>query len=169
MAQLWRNLLPTWSILRPSWAHLRPNFAKNLHQIALKISRSAPRHRKTTKGVARGLQPKFALLRGLFKTLFFIFSCSLSFNSSWPPCLKFKARGGLARAAHWITPPPPRSGGRACVDLVSNPAKSNFPTLFKGSRGSAARAPMPTAAHVSTTPRSLFRLKLAILGDFWPS
>ena len=56
MAHLGRNLLPTWPILRPFWAHLRLNFPKNLRQIAPEISRRAPRHPKTTQGVARGLQ-----------------------------------------------------------------------------------------------------------------
>ena len=70
--------------------------------------------------------------------------------------------GGFARAAHWIDPPPPRSGGRACVDLVSNPVNSNFPTLRKGSRGSAARAQVATA--------SPYRAGFNQFFDFsWPS
>ena len=110
MAHLGCNLLPTWPILCPSWAHLRPNFAKNLHQIAPEISRSAPRDLKTTQGVARELQdsPWSLNFHGFevdfgphFKT-FSAVSQRLSFNSSWPLGLKFKARGGLARAAHWI-------------------------------------------------------------------
>ena len=56
-------LAPSWPILGatccqlgPSCVHLGPIFAKNLHQIAPEISRSAPRDPKTTQGVARGLQ-----------------------------------------------------------------------------------------------------------------
>ena len=64
---------------------------------------------------------------------------------------------------------PREAGGRACVDLVSNPANSNFPTLLNGSRGSAARAQMPTAASVPSPPHSIFRLKLAILDHLCPS
>ena len=41
-------------------------------------------------------------LRRLFIDLETFSPTSQSSNSSWPPCLKFKARGGLARAAHWI-------------------------------------------------------------------
>ena len=58
---------------------------------------------------------------------------------------------------------------RACLNRVSNPANSNFPTLPTGSRGVAARAQMPAAATRSSVLRSLFPLKLAILGHFRPS
>ena len=64
------------------------------------------------------------------------------------------------RAQRTGYPPPPRSGGRACVNLVPNPANSNFPTLPTGSRGVAARAQMPTAATVASIPRSTFRLPI---------
>ena len=57
-------------------------------------------------------------LRRLFIDLETFSPTSQSSNSSWPPCLKFKARGGLARAAHWIYIRRPReAGGRACVNL----------------------------------------------------
>ena len=56
LALSWPILGPTCCQLGPSWLHLGPIFAKNLHQIASGISRSAPRHPKTTQRVAKGLQ-----------------------------------------------------------------------------------------------------------------
>ena len=166
MAHLGRNLL------RPSWAQLRPNFAKNLHHIVSETSRSAPRPPKTTQRIAKWVQDSpwgsnfhgFGVDSGIILS----FSFSLSFYLSWPPCLKFGIVAAL-RAQRFGYPPPPRSGGRACVNLVSNPADSNFPTLLNGSRGSAARAQMPAAARISNPPHSIFRLKLAILGHLCPS
>ena len=64
-------------------------------------------------------------------------------------------------------PPSPRSGGRACVNLVANPVKIQFRILRKkSSRGSAARAQVAPAATVATILQSLFSLKLAILAFF---
>ena len=103
MTHLGRNLLPTWPILRPSWAHLRPNFAKNLHQIVKKrpqIPQDHPGGRQRAPGQPLGSE--FSWFQGRFRTSISNVFCSLSFNFSWPLCLKFKARGGLARAAHWI-------------------------------------------------------------------
>ena len=102
MAHLGRNLLPTWPILRPSWSHLRPNFAKNLHLIAQRPQRPQHQPGGRQRAPRQPLGPAVPCFRGRFCTSFLNFFCSLSFNSSWPPCLKFKARGGLARAAHWI-------------------------------------------------------------------
>ena len=97
MAHLGRNLLPTWPISRPSWDHLRqksaPNRARNLKKRPQRLQ-DHPGGRQRAPG-----QPWF---RDRFRISFFILFCSLSFNSSWPPCLKFKARGGFARAAHCI-------------------------------------------------------------------
>ena len=56
LALSWPILGPTCCQLDPSCVHLGPIFAKNLHQIAPGISRSAPRHPKTTQRVAKGLQ-----------------------------------------------------------------------------------------------------------------
>ena len=49
------------------------------------------------------------------------------------------------RAQRTGYPPPPRSGGRACVNLVSSSSNFKFPTLFKGPRGVQTRAQMPAA------------------------
>ena len=138
--------------VRPSWAHLgaklailahlgakmRPNSHPNGAPGALQIASwasLAPRGSPRTSKLP--LEPQFSTIfhlildriRLIFQAAFFNFQPQVRHG------------GGLARAAHWIyDPPPPRSGGRACVNLVSNPANSNFPTLFKGSRGVAARA-----------------------------
>ena len=94
LALSWPILGATCCQLGPSWAHLGPIFAKNLHQIAPETSRSAPRHPKTTQRVAKGLQdsPWGSIFHGFgvdFGLNFSGFSSSLSFNFSWPPCLKF--------------------------------------------------------------------------------
>ena len=174
MAHLGRNLLPTWPILRPSWDHLRPNFAKNLRQIAPEISRSAPRDPKTTQGVARGLQdspwdqkshgfgvdfgPHFSMFSAVSPSILHGLSASSSRHvAAW-------------RAQRIGYPPPPRSGGRACVDLVSNNrVKIQFRTLRKGSRGSAARAQVAAAACIPCAVQSTFRLKLPIVAHLCPS
>ena len=75
MANLERNLLPTWFILRSSWTHLREKSRPNEPE----ISRSAPRHPKTTQGGARDLHDSpwsliFAWFRGRFRTSFSISS-----------------------------------------------------------------------------------------------
>ena len=138
MAHLGRNLLPTWPILGPSWAHLRPNFAKNLHQIAPETSRSAPRHPKTTQRVAKELQdsPWGSNFHGFgvdFGPHFLSFFFTLSFNSSWPPCLKFGTVAALRAQRIGYIRRPRVAGQRPCVNLVSNPVNFNFPTLLKGS------------------------------------
>ena len=127
IAHLGPNLLPTWPILSPSWAHLRPNFAKNLHQIAPGISRSAPRHPQTTQRVARKLQDSpwgsnFHGFRVDFGPHFAMFSAVS------PSILHGLSASSSRHVAAWRAqrigyPPPPRSGGRACVNLVSNPVK----------------------------------------------
>ena len=110
MAHLGRNLQPTWPILRPSRAHLRPNFAENLHQISPGISRSAPRHPKTTQRVAKGLQDSsgaqiFIVLGSILELIFkfFLQSLLLFFMASLP---QVRHGGGLARAAHCMSAAP---------------------------------------------------------------
>ena len=102
-AQLAANLAHLASILGPSsqQLHLKslPDRARNLKKRPQR-PQDHPGGRQRTPGEPLG--PEFSWLQGRFWTSFFNCFCSLSFNSPWPPCLKFKARGGLARAAHWI-------------------------------------------------------------------
>ena len=88
-------------------------------------------------------------------------------------CFKNRGRhgGGFARAAHWIYPPPPRSGwSGVCESRVKVFVKFNLSNPSrKGSRGSAARAQMAAPARVPIISHSLFRLQLAMLTHFWSS
>ena len=56
LALSWPILGATCCQLGPSCVHLGPIFAPTSPKISTKSSRSAPRHPKTTQGVARGLQ-----------------------------------------------------------------------------------------------------------------
>ena len=74
----WRYHGPSWAQLAANLAHLGPIFAKNLHQIAPEISRSAPRHPKTTQRVAKGLQDSpgaqiFMVLGSILDLIFQVF------------------------------------------------------------------------------------------------
>ena len=111
MAHLERNLLPTWPILLPSWAHLRPNFAKNLHQIAPESQEAPPNTTRPLRGSPEGFgtAPGARILMVLGSIVGLVFNF---FSSVYPSILdglpaSIKARGGLARAAHCIYPPPP--------------------------------------------------------------
>ena len=125
-------LAPSWPILDatccqlgPSCVHLGPIFAPTSPKISTKSSRSAPRHPKTTQGVARGLQDSpwslnfngFGVDFGLHLQIYFKgfdAICDPMFNPTSKP--QVWHGGGFARAAHCISAAP-RSGGRACVDL----------------------------------------------------
>ena len=136
-------------------AHLGPIFAKNLHQVAPETSRSAPRHPKTTHRVAKELQdsPWGSNFHGFgidFGPHFLSFFFTLSFNSSWPPCLKFGTVAAL-RAQRIGYPPPPRSGwSGVCKPRCPACPISNFqlylmvpggpPRALKCSRQPAGRA-----------------------------
>ena len=118
------KLSPTWSSWRyhgPSWAQLAANLA---HLVPILGPSSPQLRQKSPPNRARNLkkrpqtpqdhpegrqrapgQPWGSNFHGFgvdFGLNFSGFSFSLSFYSSWHPCLKLKARGGLARAAHWI-------------------------------------------------------------------
>ena len=142
-------------ILGPSSPQLRqkspPNRARNL-----KKRPQTPQDHPESRQRAPG-QPWGSNFHGFgvdFGLNFSGFSFSLSFYSSWPPCLKF---GTVAawRAQRTGYPPPP--GG------VSGVSNIKFPTLLNGPRGSAARAQMPSAARGATIGHYIFQLKLAIL------
>ena len=87
-------------------------------------------------------------------------------------CFKDRGRhgGGFARAAHWIRRPRV-AGGRACVDRVSKSlSNSSLSNSFKKRLQGVRRARSNGCAGTGPSGgRSLFRLKFAILGHFWPS
>ena len=110
-------LAPSWPILGatccqlgPSCVHLGPIFAPTSPKISAKSRQKSqeapPETPRPPTGRQRApgqpLEPEFSWFRDRFWTSFFNVFCSLSLNSSWPLGLNFKARGGLARAAHWI-------------------------------------------------------------------
>ena len=81
----------------------------------------------------------------------------MTFHSGLAKKAKLERKGPAVLAAGVFDIRRPReAGGRACADLVSNPANSNFPTLLNGSKGVPARAQMPMAATVASIPRSIF-------------
>ena len=90
MAHLGPNLLPTWPILSPSWAHLRqkspPNRARNLKKRP-QTPQDHPEGRQRAPGQPWG--SNFHSFGVDFGLKFSGCSFSLSFYSSWPPCLKF--------------------------------------------------------------------------------
>ena len=109
-------LAPSWPILGatccqlgPSCVHLGPIFAPTSPKISTKSSRSAPRHPKTTQGVARGLQDSpwslnfhgFGVDFGLHLQIYF-----KGFDALCDPMLNPSSKpqvwhgGGFARAAH---------------------------------------------------------------------
>ena len=111
-------LAPSWPILGatccqlgPCCVRLGPIFAATSPKISTKSSRSAPRHPKTTQGVARGLQDSpwslnfhgFGVDFGLHLQIYF-----KGFDALCDPMLNPSSKpqvwhgGGFARAAHWI-------------------------------------------------------------------
>ena len=125
MAPSWPILGKTCCQLGPSCVHLGPIFVPTSPKISTKSSRSAPRHPKTTQGVARGLQYSpwsinfngFGIDFGLHLDLFQRISRNLRPHVE----SSFKAAGLArwrlcARSALDIRRPP--EGCRACVDLV---------------------------------------------------
>ena len=59
---------------------------------------------------------------------------------------------------------PREAGGRACVNTVSKSSNIELPTLFKGPRGSAARAKVHEQPPAPCVGRSVFGAKLGLLG-----
>ena len=114
----WRHHGPSWAQLAANLAHLAsilPIFAPTSPKISTKSSRSAPRHPKTTQGVARGLQDSpwslnfngFGVDFGLHLQIYFKgfdAICDPMFNPTSKP--QVWHGGGFARAAHWISAAP---------------------------------------------------------------
>ena len=162
MAHLGRNLLPTWPILRPSWAHLRqkspPNRARNL--------KKRPQIPQDPQGVARGLQDSPWSLN------FYGFGVDFgphfkSCSAVSPSILHGLSASSSRHVAAWRAqrigyPPPPRSGWSGVCESGIESCQNPIFQLRKGSRGSAARAQVATAATVPSELQSTFRLQLAI-------
>ena len=135
-------LAPSWPILGatccqlgPSCVHLGPIFAPTSPKISTQSSRSAPRHPKTTQGVARGLQDSpwslnfhgFGVDFGLHLQIYFKgldALCDPMLNPTSKPQVWHS--GGFARAAHWIYPPPPAGVSGVCKSRCPACPISNY-------------------------------------------
>ena len=95
-AQLAANLAHLASILGPSSPQLRqkspPNRARNLKKRP-QTPQDHPEGRQRAPGQPLGLE--FSWFWGRFRTSFSKFFFTLSFHSSWPPCLKFRTVAAL--------------------------------------------------------------------------
>ena len=150
MAHLGPNLLPTWPILSPSWAHLRqkspPNRARNLKKRP-QTPQDHPEGRQRAPG-----QPWGSNFHGFgvdFGLNFSGFSFSLSFYSSWPPCLKFgTVAAWRAQRTGYIYPPPPAGVSGVCKSRCPACPISNYKLylMVPGGPPRALKCPRQPAA-----------------------